>query len=64
VARRSRVGRFVVRHLLGGLEAAGIAPEGSLKVSQLLNDAADALVAAGRRGIFTPCYFFLARSPR
>jgi sterol 24-C-methyltransferase len=61
VTRRSRVGRFTMRHVLGGLEAAGIAPKGSLEVSRLLNDAADALVAAGRRGIFTPCYFFVAR---
>jgi sterol 24-C-methyltransferase len=53
-----------MRHVLGGLEAARIAPEGSRKVSELLNDAADALVAAGRRGIFTPCFFFVARKPR
>jgi sterol 24-C-methyltransferase len=64
VARRTPIGRFVMHHLLGGLEAAGLAPEGTTRVSGLLNDAADALVAAGRRGIFTPCYFFLARRPR
>lgn len=40
-----------------------MAPEGTQAVSSFLNDAADALVAGGDLGIFTPMYFALARKP-
>ena len=59
--RRGRLGRRVARRTIGGLEALGIAPKGSKEVSQMLGRAAEALVAGGESGIFTPSYFFLAR---
>jgi hypothetical protein len=43
------------------LEPLRIVPRGTCAVSSLLNAAADALVAAGRAGIFTPMLFFKAR---
>jgi len=59
--RRGRLGRRVARRTIGGLEALGIAPKGSKEVSQMLGRAAEALIAGGESGIFTPSYFFLAR---
>ncbi|KAI8565734.1 hypothetical protein RHMOL_Rhmol03G0284200 [Rhododendron molle] len=45
------------------LEFAGLAPEGSQRVQAFLEKAADAHVEGGRKGIFTPMYFFLAHKP-
>jgi sterol 24-C-methyltransferase len=59
--RRGRIGRRIARRTIGGLEALGIAPKGSKAVSQMLGRGADALIAGGQSGIFTPSYFFLAR---
>ncbi len=61
---RRGLGRLLTRHAVAALERVGVAPRGSSDVSRMLNDAADALVDAGRRGIFTPMLFFLARKPR
>jgi sterol 24-C-methyltransferase len=61
--RRGRVGRFFARRLIRTVEALRIAPEGSAAVSQMLGAAAEALIAGGESGIFTPNYFFLARRP-
>ena len=44
-------------------EALGLFPKGSAKVVQMLNETANAYVAAGKAGIFTPLYCFLARKP-
>ncbi len=59
--RRSRVGRYVGNRALALLETLRIAPKGSTEVSNMLNLAADALIEGGKRGIFTPDFFFLAR---
>jgi sterol 24-C-methyltransferase len=59
--RRGRLGRRIARRTIGGLEALGIAPKGSKEVSLMLGRAAEALIAGGETGIFTPSYFFLAR---
>lgn len=61
--QRSRPGRWLTTTLVRGLEGVGIAPRGATSVSRLLNDAADALVASGEAGIFSPLYFFRARRP-
>jgi sterol 24-C-methyltransferase len=61
--RRGRVGRFFARRLIGTVEALRIAPKGSTEVSKMLGAAAEALIAGGEAGIFTPNYFFLARRP-
>jgi sterol 24-C-methyltransferase len=54
-------GRVVVHTVTGLLELARIAPKGTRDVSAFLNASADALVAAGKLGIFTPMYLLLAR---
>ncbi|KAG4966749.1 hypothetical protein JHK87_032400 [Glycine soja] len=46
-----------------GLEYVGFAPKGSLRVQEFLEKAADGLVEGGKKEIFTPMYFFLARKP-
>jgi sterol 24-C-methyltransferase len=61
---RTPMGRAVTRRVTGLLERTGFAPEGTAEVSEFLNRAADALVAGGETGIFTPMYFFVARSKR
>ncbi len=59
--QRSVPGRFVTNNLVWLLERLRIAPAGSGEVSDMLNRGADGLVAGGESGIFTPCFFFLAR---
>ncbi len=54
-------GRHLTRYFVKGLESVGIAPKGSTAVADVLGTAAVALVAGGRRGIFTPMYYFNAR---
>ena len=44
-------------------EAARVFPRGSARVIRLMGRAADAYVAGGAAGIFTPLYCFLARKP-
>ncbi|XP_007028764.2 PREDICTED: cycloartenol-C-24-methyltransferase isoform X1 [Theobroma cacao] len=61
--RVTAFGRFVTRNMVKILEFLGLAPEGSQRVQHFLEKAADALVEGGRKGIFTPMYFFLARKP-
>ena len=52
-----------MRTALSLAEQAKLVPEGTRRVSDILNNGADALVEAGRLGIFTPCLFFLAEKP-
>jgi len=59
--RMSPIGRLFMRSLLRMLEAARILPQGTLKVSRLLNLAGESLVKAGEAKIFTPMLFFLAK---
>ena len=61
--RRSAPGRFVSNRLIGLFERLKVIPEGSKAVSDMLNVGADALIEGGRTGIFTPCFFVLARKP-
>ena len=44
-------------------EALGVFPKGASNVIRLLDRTANAYVAGGRAGIFTPLYCFLARKP-
>lgn len=62
--RSSPVGRRVTSGSLRLLERLGVVPRGAARVARLLNLAAAAFAEAGRLGIFTPMYFFLARKPR
>ena len=61
--RSSTFGRWITHNTLKMLEALRIAPQGTVRVSETLNLCADALVEAGRLGIFTPMYFIHARKP-
>ena len=61
--RSTRPGRMVTHGTLQLLEALGIVPEGTVRVSGLLNLCAAAMVASGRLGIFTPMYLIYARKP-
>jgi sterol 24-C-methyltransferase len=61
--RMTPLGRKCTHALVQTMETLGIAPVGSIKVSALLNAAADDLVAGGLAGIFTPTYCVIARKP-
>ncbi|MBA0736352.1 hypothetical protein Gogos_009914 [Gossypium gossypioides] len=61
--RLTSVGRFITRNMVKGLEFVGLAPKGSQRVQDFLEKAAEGLVEGGRKEIFTPMYFFLARKP-
>ena len=62
--RSSRAGRLATHGTLQLMEALGIVPQGTVRVSTLLNLCAKAYVACGRLGIFTPMYFVYARKPQ
>jgi sterol 24-C-methyltransferase len=61
--RNSRVGARLTHMLVRALETARLAPRGTVATHSMLRIAQSALPAAGRMGIFTPNYFFLARKP-
>lgn len=61
--RSTRQGRAVTHGLVWILEKVGVVPEGTLRVSELLNMAASAFAESGQLGIFTPMYFALGRKP-
>jgi len=61
--RRTPLGR---KSLIAGLRIAEMFrffPKGSVEVVQLMDRTAEAYVAGGKAGIFTPLYCFLARKP-
>ena len=61
--RSSRVGRGVTNSALRVFEALRVVPRGSVRVAKTLDLCADAMIEAGRLGIFTPMYFIHARKP-
>ncbi len=61
--RRSALGKHVVRMLTRALEGVKLAPRGTTQVAEFLNLGADALVASGEAGIFTPMALFVAEKP-
>lgn len=60
---RTSLGRKVTSTALRILEGIRAVPKGSFATQEILNVAADSLVAAGRLGIFTPMYYHKARKP-
>ena len=60
---RTPVGRALVVRTTRVLERLRLAPAGTSEASSLLNSAADALVEAGKLGIFTPSFLVHARKP-
>ena len=61
--KKSRWGVMLASILLGFLALVGIAPVGAKKTLDTMGKGADALVAAGSKGIFTPMYLLVARKP-
>jgi sterol 24-C-methyltransferase len=59
--RMTHVGRLVTHTLVSTLELLRIAPQGSVRVSSLLNATALDLVEGGTKEMFTPSLFFVAR---
>ncbi|MDE0310118.1 MAG: methyltransferase domain-containing protein [Acidiferrobacterales bacterium] len=60
---RTTVGRALTNLTLRVGEKVRMFPKGSTAVSTMLNTIADALIASGETGIFTPMYHFLVRKP-
>ena len=61
--RRTPLGRKAIMAMSRLAEAMGIFPKGSTDVVALLDRTANAYVAGGRAGVFTPLYCFLALKP-
>ncbi len=61
--RRTPLGRKAMIGALRLAEAFRYFPKGSVSVVRLMDRTADAYVAGGKSGIFTPLYCFLARRP-
>jgi len=59
--RMTRLGRICTHCLVSTLEFLRIAPKGTVRVSALLNATAIDLVEGGKKELFTPSFFFLAR---
>ena len=60
---RTAFGRKITTAALRVLEGVRVVPRGASAIQEVLNVAADSLVAGGRLGIFTPMYFHKARKP-
>lgn len=60
---RTPVGRLFIAKTTRILEGLKLAPVGTSETSHVLNTAADALVKAGKLGIFTPSFLVHARKP-
>eukprot|EP00003_Mantamonas_plastica_P004602 TRINITY_DN1364_c0_g2_i1.p1 TRINITY_DN1364_c0_g2~~TRINITY_DN1364_c0_g2_i1.p1 ORF type:complete len:241 (-),score=65.61 TRINITY_DN1364_c0_g2_i1:508-1230(-) len=61
--RRTWLGRMTTTSLVSLLETCYLAPKGTTETSNMLNAAADYLVAGGETGTFTPMHFVLIRKP-
>ena len=59
--RMTHLGRLITHTMVWTLETLRIAPEGTTKVSALLNATAIDLCDGGKLEIFTPSYFFIGR---
>ena len=60
---RIPMGRKALRRGVRMAESFGVFPRGSAEVIALMDQTANAYVAGGRAGIFTPLYCFVARRP-
>ena len=61
--RRTPLGRKAMIGMLAIAEAFRLFPKGSVAVVRLMDRTAQAYIAGGKTGIFTPLYCFLARKP-
>ncbi|ODQ81046.1 hypothetical protein BABINDRAFT_165764 [Babjeviella inositovora NRRL Y-12698] len=63
IFRTSWLGRRVTTGAVGLLEKLGIAPKGSVQVTEALEDAAINLVEGGKQQLFTPMMLYIVRKP-
>lgn len=61
--RTSTIGRKFTTCMVSMMERFGVAPEGSSKVTEALEEAAKGLVAGGEEKLFTPMMLFVAKKP-
>ncbi|CCF57532.1 hypothetical protein KAFR_0C05410 [Kazachstania africana CBS 2517] len=61
--RTSYLGRKFTSSMVSLMEKIGVAPEGSCKVTEALEQAAVGLVAGGKSKLFTPMMLFVAEKP-
>lgn len=61
--RKCTIGRMCTTGLLSALEFLGVAPAGSVKTANMLEDGAVNLVKAGKLGFFTPMHVLLVKKP-
>lgn len=61
--RMSTLGRNLTHYSLSALETVKMVPKGTTDVHSVLLTAADALIASGKVGIFTPMFIITARKP-
>ncbi|KAI5205569.1 hypothetical protein AUEXF2481DRAFT_26192 [Aureobasidium subglaciale EXF-2481] len=61
--RMTKAGRFVMESLLSSLEMVRLAPSGTAETAKELSVGADALVAGGKKALFTPMYLMVGRKP-
>lgn len=62
-SRKTLLGRRMIIGFFRLTEAMRIFPKGSVEIVQLMDRTAEAYIAGGKTGIFTPLYCFLARKP-
>ena len=60
---RTSAGRKTLVALMSLAERMGFLPKGTHAVASLMDRTAEAYIAGGREGVFTPLYCFLARKP-
>ncbi|KAK5987903.1 Delta(24)-sterol C-methyltransferase [Cladobotryum mycophilum] len=63
VLRMNKTGRDIAHAFFGVLEKMGIIPTGTKKTAESLGKAAEALVAGGKKKLFTPMYLMVGRKP-
>lgn len=63
IFRTSTIGRKITTEAVGLMEMLGLAPKGSKKVTNALEDAAINLVEGGKQKLFTPMMLYVVRKP-
>ncbi|KEQ82177.1 putative tocopherol O-methyltransferase [Aureobasidium pullulans EXF-150] len=61
--RMTKFGRFAMETLLTTLETVRLAPSGTAETAKELSAGADALVAGGKAGLFSPMYLMVGKKP-
>lgn len=61
--RTTPIGRMFTNVMCRTLEALRLAPNGTYKATEILEEAAESLTIGGKLGIFTPAFYIRARKP-